>query len=348
MSESFATRNRLKTENETLRLRLRDADLKLLRFAALEQENLRLRAMREATTGITDRVVVAEIMRVDVDPLRHRVILNKGTRDDVFKGQPVLDATGVFGQITRAGAFSSEAILISDTEHGISVQVNRNGLRSIALGTGDLQRLSLPFLPTNADIKAGDLLVTSGLDGVFPAGYPVATVTEVDKEVAQTLASISARPAATLDRDREVLLVWVKQPPAEVATGGQPTTPAKTTPATQPKPATTAPKPPATTVPTPAATAAPTPPARPSAPNTTTPRTPASQAPPAESRPRRETPPAPTPTPPPAPPPEAAGQPAATPEPEPEPAVTEPPATLPENTPVPEPETPAPPPGNPT
>ena len=114
---------------------------------------------------------------------RHRVIINKGTRDGAFKGQPLLDATGIFGQITRAGTFSSEAILITDSEHAIPVQVNRNGLRTIALGTGDLdlRRLSLPFLPTNADIKVGDLLVSSGLGGVFPPGYPVATVTKVDK-----------------------------------------------------------------------------------------------------------------------------------------------------------------------
>ncbi|NJO13315.1 MAG: rod shape-determining protein MreC [Gammaproteobacteria bacterium] len=216
LDESFATRKRLSAENEVLRTRLRDADLRLMRLAALEQENLRLRNMREATANIAERVMVAEILRVDVNPFRHRVIINKGSPDGVFKGQPILDASGVFGQITRAGAFTSEAILISDSEHAIPVQVNRNGLRSIAVGTGDPAKLSLPFLPTNADIKEGDLLVTSGLGGVFPSGYPVATVRKVNKEVAQTL-DISAEPAATLDRDREVLLVWVKQPPAEPA-----------------------------------------------------------------------------------------------------------------------------------
>jgi rod shape-determining protein MreC len=210
--ESFTSREQLRAENLKLQARLRAADLKLMRFAALEQENLRLRAMREATAGLTDRVMVADIMQVDLNPFRHRVIINKGTRDGVFKSQPLLDATGVFGQITRAGAYSSEAILISDAEHAIPVQVNRNGLRTIAVGTGDLARLSLPFLATNADIKEGDLLVTSGLGGVFPVGYPVATVSKVDKQVAQSLAEIWAKPAATLDRDREVLLVWLQEP----------------------------------------------------------------------------------------------------------------------------------------
>lgn len=211
LEESFTTRERLQRENAALQVQVRNAQVRTMRFDALEQENLRLREMRAATAGISERILVAEILRVNVNPFRHRVIINKGVRDGVFKGQPILDATGVFGQITHAGAYSSEAILLSDAEHAIPVLVNRNGLRTIAVGTGELTRLSLPFLPTNADIKVGDVLVTSGLGGVFPAGYPVATVTAVDKEVAQSLAEIDAKPAATLDRDREVLLVWVKQ-----------------------------------------------------------------------------------------------------------------------------------------
>ncbi len=222
LEESFATRERLSSENARLSKRLREADLKLMRLADLEQENLRLREMRAATARISERVIVGEILRVDLDPYRHRVIINKGTRDGAFKGQALLDATGVFGQITRAGVFSSEAILITDAEHAIPVQVNRNGLRSLAVGTGNLGRLSLPFLPTNADIKVGDLLVSSGLGGVFPAGYPVATVTQVDKMAAQTLANVVAQPAATLDRDREVLLVWLTSEPTAEEVSPQP------------------------------------------------------------------------------------------------------------------------------
>ncbi len=218
LHEVFATRERLQKENAELKLRLRDTDFRLMRFSDLEQENLRLRGLREATSRVAQRYTVAEILRVDLNPFRHRVIINKGSHDGAFKGQPLLDASGIFGQITRAGTFSSEAILITDSEHAIPIQVNRNGLRSIAVGTGDLGlRLSLPFLPTNADIKVGDLLVSSGLGGVFPAGYPVATVTKVDTEVAQT-AVISAKPAAALDRDREVLLIWTNEPAIDVAT----------------------------------------------------------------------------------------------------------------------------------
>ena len=230
LDESFATRERLGRENAKLRERLRESDLKLMRLADLEQENVRLREMRAATARISERVVVGEILRVDLDPYRHRVIINKGTHDGAFKGQALLDAKGVFGQITRAGAFSSEAILITDAEHAIPVQVNRTGLRSLALGTGSLERLTLPFLPTNADIKVGDLLVSSGLGGVFPAGYPVATVTKVDKMSAQTLANVVAKPAAALDRDREVLLVWLNQPKADEVLPASPVPPAEAKP----------------------------------------------------------------------------------------------------------------------
>lgn len=217
LRDVFATRERLQKENAELKQRLRVSDFRLMRFADLEQENLRLRGLREATSRVAQRYTVAEIL-VDISPLRHRVIINKGSRDGAFKGQPLLDASGIVGQITRVGTFSSEAILITDSEHAIPVQVNRNGLRSIAVGTGDLRRLSLPFLPTNADIKVGDLLVSSGLGGVFPAGYPVAKVTKVEKEVAMTLAAITAEPVASLDRDREVLLIWTDERPIDVAT----------------------------------------------------------------------------------------------------------------------------------
>ncbi|MGH6884702.1 MAG: rod shape-determining protein MreC, partial [Geminicoccales bacterium] len=139
---------------------------------------------------------------------RHRIVLNKGTRDGAYQGQAILDAQGIVGQVTRAEPFTSEAVLISDPSHAMPVQVNRNGLRTIAVGTGDIARLALPFLPNNADIRPGDLLISSGLGGGFPAGYPVAQVTEVETAPGQPFANVSAEPMAALNRDREVLLVW--------------------------------------------------------------------------------------------------------------------------------------------
>ena len=220
VSGSFADRSRLRQENLELTARLRLANLQLQRFAALEDENRRLRDMRENSAGVAERVLVASILNVDLDPFRHRVLLDKGAADGVFKGQAVLDADGIFGQVAQVHAKTAEVILISDAEHAIPVQSNRSGLRTIAVGTGDSKRLSLPFVTVEADLKQGDLLISTGMGGVFPPGYPIAEVTQVVRNASTTFALVDARPTARLDRDREVLLVWfdppaaVEQPPA--------------------------------------------------------------------------------------------------------------------------------------
>jgi rod shape-determining protein MreC len=227
---SFADRSRLRQENLELTARLRLANLQLQRFAALEDENRRLRDMRENSAGVADRVLVASILNVDLDPFRHRVLVDKGAREGVFKGQAVLDAEGIFGQVAQVHAETAEVILISDAEHAIPVQSNRSGLRTIAVGTGDSNRLSLPFVTVESDLKAGDLLLSTGIGGVFPRGYPVAEVTRVDRNAAATFALVDARPTARLDRDREVLLVWFT-PPVPVTEPANP-------PATEPASAT--------------------------------------------------------------------------------------------------------------
>jgi len=214
LTGSFADRSRLRQENLELTARLRLANLQLQRFAALEEENRRLRDMRENSAGVAERALVASIMNVDLDPFRHRVLLDKGAVDGVFKGQAVLDAEGIFGQVSKVNVQTAEAILISDAEHAIPVQSNRSGLRTIAVGTGDPDRLSLPFVTTEADLKPGDLLLSTGMGGVFPPGYPVAEVTRVDRAASATFALVEARPTALLDRDREVLLVWFTPPVA--------------------------------------------------------------------------------------------------------------------------------------
>jgi len=215
VSGSFADRSRLRQENLELTARLRLANLQLQRFAALEDENRRLRDMRENSAGVAERVLVASILNVDLDPFRHRVLLDKGAADGVFKGQAVLDADGIFGQVAQVHAKTAEVILISDAEHAIPVQSNRSGLRTIAVGTGDSKRLSLPFVTVEADLKQGDLLISTGMGGVFPPGYPIAEVTQVVRNASTTFALVDARPTARLDRDREVLLVWF-DPPAAV------------------------------------------------------------------------------------------------------------------------------------
>jgi rod shape-determining protein MreC len=136
------------------------------------------------------------------------IVVNRGSIDGVQVGQALIDAEGIIGQVIRDQVFSAEAILITDVDHALPVEVLRNRLRTIAVGTGDLERLSLPFLPRNADVVSGDLLVTSGLGGTFPPGYPVGVVREVTSQVGEPFLEISAEPAAALNRVREVLLIW--------------------------------------------------------------------------------------------------------------------------------------------
>jgi len=206
--ESLATRASVEADNVRLAADNLVLRLKLMRYESLEQENQRLRAARESTSRVVQRSLIAEIVRVDLDPFRQRVLVNKGSMNGVFRGQAALDANGIFGQVTRAGPISAEVILISDPEHAIPVQVNRTGTRSIALGTGRSGLLSLPYLPQNTDVIVGDLLVSSGLGGVYPPGYPVGKVSAVVRDPAQPLLSVEAEPLAALDRDPEVLLVW--------------------------------------------------------------------------------------------------------------------------------------------
>lgn len=212
LQESFASRRHLQEENARLHAQHLLLQARVQKSDALESENRRLRELLSSSVKAGDRVLIAELMSVDFDPYRHQVLVNKGSRDDVFVGQPLLDAQGVMGQITQVTPFTATAILITDPDHAIPVQVNRNGLRGILVGTGSLSEVSLPNITNSADIRAGDLLVTSGLGGRFPPGYPVAEVTSVDINSGHAFAVIRARPLARLDRSREVLLVWPPKP----------------------------------------------------------------------------------------------------------------------------------------
>ena len=195
-NETLASRNALQLENSRLNAERLLTQARLQRYSALEAENARLRAMLDARNRMRDEVRVAEIMSASSNPFRHVVVVDKGTSDRVYNGQTIVDASGVVGQIIEAGVLSSQGILISDPDHALPVEVNRNGLRTIAVGTGDFDRLDLPFLPNNADIGEGDLLVTSGLGGAFPAGYPVAIVDSVTVKPEEPFAVVTATPSA--------------------------------------------------------------------------------------------------------------------------------------------------------
>jgi len=211
MKESVATRDTLRAENARLVVRQRELELRSMRYEALARENDQLRGLRDALPPLAERYLVAEIVDIQLNGLRQRVLINRGTVNGVFKAQAVLDDRGLVGQTTHVGPWSAEVILITDPEHAVPVQIERTGLRTIAVGTGDTGSLALPYLPANADVVAGDRLMTSGLGGVFPAGYPVGRVVEVHRDAVQPLAQVRAVPFAHTDTDREVMLVWFRE-----------------------------------------------------------------------------------------------------------------------------------------
>jgi rod shape-determining protein MreC len=207
-SEALAGRARLLAENRALTHRNLVQQAKLERFAALEQENNRLRTLLGSAARIKGHFTIAELLAIDLDPFRQDVMIDKGTRDGVKRGQPLADAHGIMGQVTHAGLFTSQAILITDPNNALPVEVNRTGLNTLALGTGDITRLKLPYLPNHTDIQVGDLLVTSGLGRRFPRGYPVGVVTHVERNPGHPFAKVSAKPLAALNRSHEVLILW--------------------------------------------------------------------------------------------------------------------------------------------
>jgi rod shape-determining protein MreC len=208
LGESTTSRNALELELGRLQAERLLTNARLQRLTALEAENARLRALLDARTRVRDEVRVAEILAVDSNPYEHNLVIGVGSRDGVYDGQAIVDANGVVGQVIKTGITTAQAILISDADHALPVEVNRNGLRTIAKGTGEIDRLDLPFLPNNADIRAGDLLVTSGLGGAFPAGYPVGVVDSVTRIPQEPFADVTATPAAALEQVREVMLIW--------------------------------------------------------------------------------------------------------------------------------------------
>jgi rod shape-determining protein MreC len=215
LGDTTTSRNDLQLEVGRLKAERLLTNARLQRLTALEAENARLRALLDARSKVRDEVRVAEIMAVDANPYEHNLVIDIGSRDGVYDGQAIVDADGVVGQVIETGLMTAQAVLISDTDHALPVEVNRNGLRTIAVGTGEIDRLDLPFLPNNADIRAGDLLVTSGLGGGFPAGYPVAVVDSVTRIPQEPFADVTAKPSASLDQVREVMLIWSKSSATE-------------------------------------------------------------------------------------------------------------------------------------
>lgn len=212
------SREQLEIDNKQLRDRQFQLEAKLQKFEALEAENRRIRELLASAKNLQENVLITEIIAANQDPYRHQITLNKGARDRVYRGQALVDATGVMGQIIQVNPTTSVALLITDPDHGIPVEINRTGLQTIALGVGDGQSLRLPFLPGNADIQKGDLLVSSALGGRFPAGYAVAQVFEIKHNPGEHFAEALAYPTAKLNQGRQALLVWSEDHSADSET----------------------------------------------------------------------------------------------------------------------------------
>jgi len=222
----FAGREQLKEENERLHREVTLMRATQQKFDAVLAENNRLRNLFVAAARVADRALIGELIRVDLDAFTRKLLVNKGGSAGVFIGQPVIDADGIMGQVTTVTPFSATITLITDPGHAVPVQVQRNGLRAILFGTGAAEELDLPNLTATADIREGDLLITSGLGGRFPAGYPVARVIRIVSDPNESFLAIAAEPVARLNHSKEVLLIWsgdadtsaaAENPSAEIA-----------------------------------------------------------------------------------------------------------------------------------
>ena len=216
----ITTRQALIRETKALRRQLLLLGSRAERLQELEGENRRLRDLLESSARIEDRVLVAKVLGVDIDPASSGLVLDKGTRHGIRRGQSVLDAKGILGQVEHAGPISSTVILITDYSHALPVVSARSGLRGIAVGRGPAGDLGLSHVPKDADIKIGDLLFSSGLGGRFPAGYPAARVTGVTADLGAGYARVRLRPLADIERVQEVLVVFPPDEPTEDADAG--------------------------------------------------------------------------------------------------------------------------------
>jgi rod shape-determining protein MreC len=204
----LTTRSELRLHNERLGNQLLELEMAVQRLNFIESENDRLRQLLGSDVRGATRRMVTEVVAVASDPFSHQVVINKGSSNGAYVGQPVLDNRGIVGQLVSVGLNTARVLLISDQSHAISLWVQRNDIRVLAQGTGDLQKLALLYISHSSDIQVGDVLLSSGLDEVFPEGYPVAEVIEIDRNEQFQYAQVAVRPYAQLDRVRSLLLLW--------------------------------------------------------------------------------------------------------------------------------------------
>lgn len=226
LSVAFADRRMLTQQNQRLREDLLLANAKLNRMAAVAEQNQRLKELLDTQHSLELHVQLARVIGMDMGAFRHRIMINLGARDGIKSGQPVLDAHGVVGQIVDVLPNSATVMLVTDPDHALPVVVQRTGLRTVAYGSRNGQQLTLPNVPMAADVRAGDKLLTSGLGGRFPQGFPVGEISSVDPAPSGMFLEARAQPSADLDRSDEVLvlhdLAEPAGPPPPAAPAGPP------------------------------------------------------------------------------------------------------------------------------
>ncbi|MFP4772170.1 rod shape-determining protein MreC [Pasteurella multocida] len=208
VSDNLVDTNKLQIENRVLRDQLREKNADLLLLDQLKVENQRLRLLLNSPLRTDEYKKIAEVLTAETDVYRKQVVINQGQRDGAYVGQPIIDEKGIVGQLISVGENTSRVLLLTDVTHSIPVQVLRNDVRLIASGTGRNDELSLDHVPRSVDIVKGDLLVTSGLGGRFLEGYPVAVVESVSRDGQNYFATVTAKPLASIERLRYVLLLW--------------------------------------------------------------------------------------------------------------------------------------------
>ena len=206
--ENITTRRQLIGENQQLKSNELVFKEQAIQHSIVKQENDRLRSLLSLPVRADAKRMGAEILSVDGDPYSHQVVINRGVNDGVHEGQAVIDAQGIVGQVLHAGTITSRILLLTDVSHAVPVRIQRNGIRLVANGTGTIDRLTHNHVPHSYDVRVGDLLVTSGLGGKYPEGYPVARVTAVKKDESRPFAQVQSEPIAQINRLRYLLLLW--------------------------------------------------------------------------------------------------------------------------------------------
>jgi rod shape-determining protein MreC len=206
INKYFSVHNQLVQENYALKQQAFEHQVMLQRLSTIQAENVHLRSLLNGDIPIQPKAVLGEISHMGRDPFTHTVVVNRGSQHNIKAGQAVVDSNGVIGQVTRVYPFTSEVTLITDKELSIPIQIERNQLRAIAFGEGN-NTLDIPYLPANVDIKVGDKLVTSGIDGVYPAGLAVATVTKIQQNSESPFAKIVSTPVAGVSNHLQLLLL---------------------------------------------------------------------------------------------------------------------------------------------